>query len=194
MTGAGPEPADDELITLVAARDHRALMALYDRHGRMAFALAYRVLGDAQAAEEAVQDAFLQVWRRAETFDPARGSGGRAWLLTIVRNRAVDGLRRRTGRAREATPLEEVEATAVAATPGPWAEVAATLDRERVRTAVAELPRDQQDAIRLAYFDGLSHGEIADRTGIPLGTVKGRVRLGLRKLATLLAEPGGPAP
>ncbi len=194
MTGAGPEPADDELITRVVARDHRALMALYDRHGRMAFALAYRVLGDAQAAEEVVQDAFLQVWRRAETFDPARGSGARAWLLTIVRNRAVDGLRRRSGRLREATPLEDVEATAASTAPGPWAEVSSGLDRERVRAAVAELPREQQDAIRLAYFDGLSHGEIADRTGIPLGTVKGRVRLGLRKLANLLAEPGGPAP
>ncbi len=194
MTGAGPEPADDELITRVVARDHRALMALYDRHGRMAFALAYRVLGDAQAAEEVVQDAFLQVWRRAKTFDPARGSGARAWLLTIVRNRAVDGLRRRSGRLREATPLEDVEATAASTAPGPWAEVSSGPDRERVRAAVAELPREQQDAIRLAYFDGLSHGEIADRTGIPLGTVKGRVRLGLRKLANLLAEPGGPAP
>ena len=194
MTGPAPEPSDDELIVRVVDRDHAALMALYDRHGRLAFALAYRILGDAQGAEEAVQDAFLQVWRRAETFDRGRGFGGRAWVLAIVRNRAIDGLRRRSGRARETTPLEDVEATTAAETPGPWAEVSAGLERDRVRAAVAELPREQQDAIRLAYFDGLSHGEIADRTGLPLGTVKGRVRLGLRKLAGLLAEPGGPSP
>jgi RNA polymerase sigma-70 factor (ECF subfamily) len=194
VIGPAPEPSDDELIASVVDRDHAALMALYDRHGRLAFALAYRVLGDAQGAEEAVQDAFLQVWRRAETFDRERGFGGRAWLLAIVRNRAIDGIRRRSGRARETTPLEDVEATTPTSAPGPWAEVSAALERDRVRAAVAELPREQQDAIRLAYFDGLSHGEIADRTGLPLGTVKGRVRLGLRKLAGLLAEPGGPSP
>lgn len=194
VTGPAPEPTDEELIARVVDRDHAALMTLYDRHGRLAFALAYRVLGDAQGAEEAVQDAFLQVWRRAETFDRNRGFGGRAWVLAIVRNRAIDGLRRRSGRARESTPLEEVELTAAAQTPGPWAEVAAGLERDRVRAAVAELPPEQQDAIRLAYFDGLSHGEIADRTGLPLGTVKGRVRLGLRKLAGLLADPHGPSP
>jgi len=187
------EPGDDlQLIQAVVRQDPAALMALYDRHGRLAFALAYRVLGDPGAAEEAVQDAFMLVWRRAATFDPSRGSGVRAWLTTIVHHRAIDLLRKRSGRLRDQTPLDEAEAAV--ASPEPWGEVAARLDRDRVRAAVAALPDDQQRAIELAYFDGLSHREIADRTGMPLGTVKGRVRLGLRKLRGLLAEAPGPAP
>ncbi|HEU0115419.1 MAG TPA: sigma-70 family RNA polymerase sigma factor, partial [Thermomicrobiales bacterium] len=100
------EPDDAELLRAVVRRDASALMALYDRYGRLAFGLAYRVLGDAGAAEEAVQDAFMLVWRRAETFDPGRGSGVRAWLLTIVHHRAID-LRRRQGRA---TTLGDIDA------------------------------------------------------------------------------------
>ena len=187
------EPGDDlELIQAVVRQDPAALMALYDRYGRLSFALAYRILGDPGAAEEAVQDAFMLVWRRAATFDPSRGSGVRAWLTTIVHHRAIDLLRKRSGKPRDQTPLDEVEA--VLATPEPWGEVAERLDRDRVRAAVATLPTDQQTAIELAYFDGLSHREIADRTGLPLGTVKGRVRLGLRKLHGLLVEAPGPAP
>lgn len=187
------ERGDDlELIQAVVRQDPAALMSLYDRHGRLAFALAYRILGDAGAAEEAVQDAFMLVWRRATTFDPARGSGVRAWLTTIVHHRAIDLLRKRSGKARDQTPLDEAEAAL--ASPDVWGDVAAGLDRDRVRQAVAALPDDQQRAIELAYFDGLSHREIADRTGMPLGTVKGRVRLGLRKLQGMLAEVPGPSP
>ena len=187
------EPGDDlQLIQAVVRQDPAALMALYDRHGRLAFALAYRILGDPGAAEEAVQDAFMLVWRRAATFDPARGSGVRAWLTTIVHHRAIDLLRKRAGRQRDQTPLDEAEAAL--ASPEPWGEVAERLDRERIRTAVSALPDDQQKAIELAYFDGLSHREIADQTGMPLGTVKGRVRLGLRKLHGLLAEPAPRVP
>lgn len=185
-------PSDFELMALVRARDPAALMALYDRHGRLAFGLAYRVLGDPGAAEEAVQDAFLQVWRRADTFDPDRGSAVRAWLLAIVHHRAIDAYRRKAGRPVEAANLDP--AWSWLAAPDPWGEVAGTLERERVQAAVAALPADQRRAIELAFFQGLTHREIAERTGDPLGTVKGRLRLGLRKLHGLLAEPGGPAP
>jgi RNA polymerase sigma-70 factor (ECF subfamily) len=180
------EADDFQLMQAVQRRDSAALMALYDRHRGVSFALAYRILGDAGAAEEAMQDAFMQVWRRADAYDPARGSGFRAWLLKIVHNRSIDLRRRRTGAAQAAIDLETV-----AYIPGSadvQRDVTARLDREEIRGAVAALPPEQRDAIALAYFDGLTHQEIADRTSAPLGTVKGRLRLGLRKLAESLTE------
>ena len=183
------EPGDDELIAAVVRGDPQALVALYDRHGRLAFALAYRILGDAGTAEEAVQDAFLLVWRRAASFDAARGGGARAWLLTIVRNRAIDARRRRSGQHRQAFGLESVEETP--AGPDVWGEVALGLDRDRVRSAIDALPEEQRRTIDLAYFEGLTHREIAERTGTPLGTVKGRLRLGLQRLHGSLADEGG---
>lgn len=175
----------------IVGRDPAALMALYDRHRGAAFGLAYRVLGDHGAAEEAVQDAFMLVWRRAETFDPARGSGARAWLLTIVHHRSIDLLRARQGRPPAGPPIDEV--VGLLAVPDFAGEVVGRIDGEQVRSAVAALPEDQQRTIELAYFEGLTHREIAERTGMPLGTVKGRMRLGLQKLRGLLVEPGGRA-
>lgn len=184
------ETGDDDLMLGVVRRDPVALLALYDRHGRVAFALAYRVLGDAQTAEEVVQDAFLLVWRHAASFDAALGEV-RGWLLTIVHHRAIDA-RRRRGR-REAVGLDAVEWQL--ATPDVWAEVVRGLDRDEVRAAVAALPAEQRRAIELAYFEGLTHREIAVRTGAPLGTAKGRLRLGLGRLRASLvaarAERGG---
>ena len=185
------EPDDAELLRAAARRDPAALMALYDRYGRLAFGLAYRVLGDAGIAEEAVQDAFMLVWRRADTFDPGRGSGVRAWLLTIVHHKAID-LRRRHARATTMDDIADVAADAALTASDAWSAVGERLERDRVRAAVAALPPEQRRAIELAYFDGLTHREIAERLGAPLGTVKGRMRLGLRKLAESLAE--GPAP
>ncbi len=183
---ADPAQSDDELIAAVARGDHPALLALYDRHGRVAYGLAYRILGDAGAAEEAVQDAFLRIWRRASTFDPSRGMV-RSWLLTIVHHCAIDQLRRRSGSPPVVAGLDEVaERQAV---PDAWSDVSGRLESERVRGAVAALPSDQRRAIELAFFDGLTHREIAERDGLPLGTVKGRLRLGLRRLYGLLAEP-----
>lgn len=190
---ADADPGDDQLIAAVAGGDHPALLALYDRHGRVAYGLAYRILGDAGAAEEAVQDAFVRVWRRAATFDPARG-GARSWLLTIVHHCAIDVLRRRAGAPPVVAGLDEIaERQAV---PDAWSDLSARLERERVRAAVAELPGEQRRAIEMAYFDGLTHREIAERDGLPLGTVKGRLRLGLRRLYGLLAEtePGRERP
>ena len=183
---ADPEQDDDQLIAAVARGDHPALLALYDRHGRVAYGLAYRILGDAGAAEEAVQDAFLRVWRRASTFDPSRGVV-RSWLMTIVHHCAVDLLRRRSGSPPVVAGLDEIaERQAV---PDAWSDVSGLLESERVRGAVATLPADQRRAIERAFFDGLTHREIAERDGLPLGTVKGRMRLGLRRLYGLLAEP-----
>ncbi len=183
------EPGDDELIAAVARRDSSAVVALYDRYGRIAFALAYRILEDAALAEETVQDAFLLVWRRASTFDPTRGGNVRAWLLTVVHNRAIDARRRYIDRHQRPVPLENVEA--VLSVPDVWHEVSARLTREEVRAAVETLPAEQRQAIELAYFEGLTHQEIAQRINAPLGTVKGRLRLGLKKLYTALmdAEP-----
>lgn len=203
------QPTDDDLILGVARRDPAALMNLHDRYARLAFGLAYRILGEAGAAEEVVQDAFMLVWRRATLFDasPGRGQGkARSWLMTIVHNRAIDIYRRRSSRNgdNQTQPIDELENEL--STPDIWGDVAQTLDRERVRAAVAALPAEQRAAIELAYFEGLTHREIAERSGTPLGTVKGRLRLGLQKLYGLLADadtrvgqdhpapPGDPGP
>ena len=179
-------PGDNELITAVAGGDHPALLALYDRHGRVAYGLAYRILGDAGAAEEAVQDAYLRVWRRASTFDASRG-GVRPWLLTIAHHCAIDLLRRRAGAPPVVAGLDEIaERRSV---PDAWSEVSGRIESERVRTAAGTLPGEQRRAIELAFFEGLTHREIAERDGLPLGTVKGRMRLGLKRLSSLLAEP-----
>src|ERR671919_77616 len=121
---ADPEPGDDQLIAAVARGDHPALLALYDRHGRVAYGLAYRVLGEAGSAEEAVQDAFLRVWRRATTFDAARG-GVRPWLLTIVHHCAIDQLRRRGGLPPVIAGLDEIAARHPA--PDAWSDVSSRL-------------------------------------------------------------------
>ena len=174
---------DSDLIQRVGHEDDAALMALYDRHRRQAFGLAFRILGDAATAEEVVQDAFLALWRNANSFDTSRG-GVRTWLLTIVHNRSIDRIR--AARSRPTTTDLEV-ADYAGATTDPWDEVVGQLDGAQVREAVTELPSDQRAAIEMAYFQGFTHHQIAERTGIPLGTIKGRLRLGLRKLATSLA-------
>src|ERR687890_932855 len=183
---ADPDVGDDQLIAAVAQGDHPALLALYDRYGRMAYGLAYRILGEAGAAEEAVQDAYLRVWRRASTFDPSRG-GVRSWLLTIVHHCAIDLLRRRAGAPPVVAGLDEMADRR--SVPDAWSEVSGRFESERVRSAVETLPGEQRRAIEMAFFDGLTHREIAERDGLPLGTVKGRLRLGLKRLSGLLAEP-----
>jgi RNA polymerase sigma-70 factor (ECF subfamily) len=182
------EQGDDALIERVAAGDSAALAALYDRYGRLAYGLAYRVLADASAAEEAVQDAFVQVWRHAATFDPARGAGFRAWLMTIVHRRSIDLVRSRTPQRARETELE-IDSP-LQGEPDPLVQVLDTLDREQIRRAMTTLPDDQRRAIEQAYFEGLTHHEIAERNGLPLGTVKGRLRLGLQKLHGALSATG----
>jgi RNA polymerase sigma-70 factor (ECF subfamily) len=179
---------DGDLILAIARRDAEALMAMYDRYGRLSFALAYRIVGDPSLAEEVVQDAFLQVWNRASTFDTARGSNVRGWLMTIVHNRSIDFRRRDLDRRPAHVPIDDVDD--LLSVPDVWGDVSATLTRESMRAAVDTLPKDQRRAIELAFFDGLTHGEIAERENAPLGTIKGRLRLGLKKLRLVLTATG----
>ena len=177
------DESDSDLIERVGQGEGPALMALYDRYNRQAFGLAFRILSDASTAEEVVQDAFLALWRHAQSFDTNRG-GVRTWLLTIVHNRSIDRIRVAASRARS-VELEVADYAGV--TTDPWDDVDDQLDGGQVRDAVSSLPLDQRTAIELAYFRGLTHQEIAAQTNVPLGTVKGRLRLGLRKLGTTLA-------
>lgn len=180
---ASSGPSDGELLARLRLGDDAALGALYDRYGGQAFALALRILGDRGAAEDIVQEAFLAVWRRCATFDSERGSV-RAWLFSIVRNAAIDRTR---GRHRH--QLGEVAIDDVAyrlAAEDVWDDVARRIDRENVRRALGTLPPEQRETLELAYFGGLTQVEIAARTGEPLGTIKSRARLGLRRLERAL--------
>jgi RNA polymerase sigma-70 factor (ECF subfamily) len=186
------EPADEELLRAVQAGDHAALATLYDRHGRPCFAVAYRVLEDGATAEDAVQEAFLAVWRQAGSFRPERGAV-RTWLLAIVRNAAVDRRRGRHARPLGDVPLADVDSRLTTGEDDTFELVESSLLQERVRGALTALPAEQRQAIELGFFHGLTHQEIAERTGLPLGTVKGRMRLGLRKLRSLLIDLGSAA-
>ena len=153
------------------------LEALYDAYHRQAIGLAYRLLGDMGEAEEVVQEAFLAAWRAGHTYDPARGST-QTWILSMVRNRAIDVLRAR--RRRPVQPLAEgVDPPDTSDVP---AQAASNVDAEAARQALAKLPPEQKQAIELAYYGGLSHTEIASQLAAPVGTVKGRIRLGLDRL------------
>lgn len=187
--------SDDELMQAIARQDSAALVALYDRYGRLAFGLAYRIVNDGPLGEEIVQDAFMQVWRRAATYQAKQGGSARAWLLTIVHHRAIDLVRRAGASRPPDVPLDD--AGELVAGTDVWREVSAHLTQDEVRAAVGALPPEQREAIELAYFQGLSQSEIAERLQMPLGTVKGRMRLGLKKLydalvgSTERAAPGG---
>jgi len=158
----------------------------------MAYGVAIRVLGDPGRAEDAVQDAFMNVWNHAANFDAERGSL-RAWLLTSVRNRCIDYLRGRGGRERKELELVgdlQPEAAYALSPSDPWREVSLSLERAAVRDAMASLPVEQRQVIEMAYFGGYSHNEISDMTRVPLGTVKGRMRLGLEKMGSYLRGRG----
>ena len=178
---------DGDILDAIAQNDPDALVMLYDRYGRIAFGLAYRILGDAATAEEVVQDAFMSVWRRADSFDASRGST-RSWLLSIVHHRAIDQVRGRFGRRQGEIDFDTLEPVLSGADLS--FEVANNLQAEAVREALNTLPENQRRAIDLAYFEGFTQQEIAERTGIPLGTVKSRLRLGLRKLHDTLVATG----
>ncbi len=174
---------DADLLDRIARHDPGGVSVLYDRYGGIAFALAYRLVSDRCGAEDVVQAAFLDVWRRAGTYDATRGTV-RTWLLTIVHHRAIDVLR--AHRARGGATLDIDAVTPFAGDHDTAATVERGLEGERVRAALASLPPDQRQVIHLAYFGGLSQSEIAARIAIPLGTVKGRLRLALRKLHGVL--------
>ncbi len=187
------DETDERLVELAATGDQSALAVLYDRYQAMVYGSALRITGDAGAAQDVVQEAFLGVWRHAGRFSSERASA-RTWLMAIAHHRAVDSIRRR----RPTTELPEADARTPASMvlPDIWPEVAGRLDRDAVLRALATLSATQREAIELAYFGGLTQQEIAVRTDTPLGTVKSRVRLGLLALrAALTADvpPNDPA-
>jgi RNA polymerase sigma-70 factor (ECF subfamily) len=185
--GASDRTRDRELLSRVARGDVEALRTLYDEHAPRAMAIATRILRNPEDAEDIVQETFVELWRRARQFDAGRG-GAVAWVVTIARSRAIDRLRAAgtAGRAiGEAGTAEELMPTAF---PAPHLEVERRRNEARVASALETLPAEQRRAIELAYFEGLSQSEIAEKTGSPLGTVKMRVKLAIAKLAALLRE------
>ena len=186
-------------MVLVERKDPAAFEILYDRHGGAAYSLAHRIVGSPEAAEDVVQESFLSIWRSGAHFDAARGSV-RSWTLGVVRNRSIDSLRRQSGKAPK---LDfDDDATLEAQDSGELTDSEAIRrdTANRVRGALKELPDEQSEVIGLAYFGGFTHSEIAEMLSMPLGTVKGRMRLGLEKVRLLLAEGmgirdciGGPA-
>jgi RNA polymerase sigma-70 factor (ECF subfamily) len=173
---------DAVLLEGLRRNDGDALAALYDRYGRLAYSLAYRITGDASGAEDVVQESFLAFWRQAGRVDPNRGV--RPYLLTIVHHRAIDLIRRRAGRPeRTLEALEAVPSTA----PDPMDFASMTEERDRVRAALQELPDEQRRAVELTYFGGLTIAEMAAQEEIPLGTAKSRLRLALERLRRALA-------
>ena len=179
--------ADEEVMQLVQRGDPRAFELLYDRHGGAAYSLAYRIVGGRTAAEDVTQEALLSIWRSGARYDRARGSV-RAWTLGIVRNRAIDMLRKESGRSPKLAAggdeiLERRAAEELTDTEAVRRETA-----QEVRGAIQELPDDQSRVIELAYYGGFSHSEIAEMLNEPLGTVKGRMRLGMDKIRATLAE------
>jgi RNA polymerase sigma-70 factor, ECF subfamily len=178
--------ADEEVMQLVQKGDPRAFELLYDRHGGASFSLAYRMVGKQAAAEDVVQEAFLSIWRSRLRYDKTRGSV-RTWVLGIVHNRAVDGLRRSTVQDRGRETLDVVEERHEARERTD-VEVARREEARSVRGALNTLPDEQRQTIELAYFGGFTQNEIAKLLEQPLGTVKGRMRLGLEKMRRQLVE------
>jgi RNA polymerase sigma-70 factor (ECF subfamily) len=184
MSRAVPQRTDEELVEAVARADEEALGELYDRFGKVAYGLAYKVLQDAALAEDAVQEAFLQIWRSAGSYRPERAKAS-TWLLTFVHRRAVDLVRREQTR-RTAPVVGEPQGS------DPGADEAAVTRsrREIIQDALRRLPAEQREPIELAYYAGLTQSELAERLGQPLGTIKSRMFTGLQRLRVLLTEAG----
>ncbi|WP_445149247.1 RNA polymerase sigma factor [Baekduia sp. Peel2402] len=178
--------ADEDLMQLVSKGDPRAFELLYDRHSTVAFSLAYRMTGLRAAAEDVVQEAFLSIWRSGARYDHTRGSV-RTWILGVVHHRAIDSLRRNLRHDKRRASDEGIEERFEAPD---RTDVAAARREEaaEVRDALASLPPEQSKVIELAYFGGFSHSEIANMLETPVGTVKGRIRLGLEKLRGQLGD------
>jgi len=174
-----PQVTDSMLISRVRAGDEDALAALHDRYAQIVYSVALRVLGETTQAEDILQEIFLQLWRNPQTFDSSRGSLG-AWLAVITRHRAIDQLRRRR-------PESDIEDVIVAVD----TRIEQTTDRNmtiaKIRAVVDRLPAEQRKPLEMAFFEGLTHSEIATKTGEPLGTVKTRIRSALLTLRKALA-------
>jgi RNA polymerase sigma-70 factor (ECF subfamily) len=176
--------SDEALVALAARGDDGALAELYDRFGHVAYGLALRIVRDPTLAEDAVQDAFLAVWRSAGRFVPERAKAS-TWILTLVHRRAVDIVRREEPRRTE--PLETAPQTNAGLTED---EAWLRLQRTRVQEALRRLPDQQREALELAYYGGFTQSQLADRLGEPLGTIKSRMFAGLARLRELLDDTG----
>jgi len=187
---ASVQDSDAALVAALVRRDPQAMEEVYDRYGRPAYSLARRITGDGQLAEDVVQEVFLMIWSDVGRFDPARGRLS-TWLLTITHHKAVDAVRRERAVRRRSEQSEM--AAGEAGSPSEVGDaVEASLRGQRVRTALAALPAAQREALTLAYFGGYTQREIADRIGTPLGTVKTRMLVGMRRLRDDLADAGEP--
>ncbi|HLB18190.1 MAG TPA: sigma-70 family RNA polymerase sigma factor [Gaiellaceae bacterium] len=177
--------SDEAVVALVARSDQSALAELYDRFGRVAYGVALRVLRDEKLAEDAVQEGFLTAWRNADRFMPERAKAS-TWLLTFVHRRAVDLVRRENRRRVDLVPDRAEQPASGSAEEDAWLR----FERERVQTALKQLPDQQREALELAYYGGFSQSELAERLGQPVGTIKSRMFTGLARLRELLADPG----
>ncbi len=173
------QPSDMNLLKRIQTGDEDALLALHKRYANLVYSVAYRILGDNMAAEEVTQDTFVRVWNKSLSFDPQKGRFV-TWLLTVTRRIAIDALRSRQRREPKTGMLFMDE------DPNLWENVLSTDGggdmRRMLKSALNQLPTEQRDLIEMVYFYGLSHSDIADMSGIPLGTVKTRIRLGMQKL------------
>jgi RNA polymerase sigma-70 factor, ECF subfamily len=167
------------LVTAIRSGDQSAMASLYDRYSSIVYSVALRVLQDTGAAEDVLQEIFMQLWRSPGAFDASRGNMA-AWLAVIARNRAIDALRRRR-------PQDDIETVVVSVEPDLASEAERSRAMEKVRGALEAMPSPQRSALEMAYFEGLTHAEIAAKTGEPLGTVKTRIRTGLIALRKVLA-------
>ena len=181
-SGRTTDEEDARLLERLRRNEGDALAAMYDAYGRIAYGLAYRVLGQAGDAEDIVQESFLSLWRQAGRLDAKRGSV-RSLLLTIVHRRSIDVLRRRSGRIERA--LDDAQPVA-SATPDPVEFATQAEERERIQGALQRLPAEQRSAIELTYFRGLTIAEMAEQEQIPLGTAKSRLRLALERMRKTL--------
>jgi len=175
-TGAGD---DMRLVARIRAGDQLALSELYDRYSSVVYGVALRILQDTGAAEDLLQDIFLQLWRKPDAFDSSRGSLG-GWLAVIARHRSIDRLRQRK-------PESDIEDCVIASGTDLRDETERSLVIEKVRGVMGEMSPDQRQAMEMAYFEGLTHTEIAEKTGQPLGTIKTRIRAGLQMLRARFA-------
>jgi RNA polymerase sigma-70 factor (ECF subfamily) len=175
------EASQAQLLRRIAGQDRQALAEFYDLTAGTLFSTAIRILGDAHEAEEVIQDAFLQIWGKAATFDAALGAPF-YWALSITRNRAIDRLRARQRRVRLADELHEATAAESPPFAPPFPSALSEEEIAAVRAAVSGLPGEQRQAIEMAFFGGLTHVEIAEALGEPLGTIKARIRRGMLKL------------
>ena len=178
---------DPALVALVVDGDGSALEALYGRYGRASYALARRILGDETLAQDVVQEVFLTVWRDAARYDASRG-GFSTWLLTMTHHKAVDSVRKEENLRKRRAPADALD-LAESGDPGVDEEAWASVRRDHVRRALADLPDPQREALGLAYFGGYTQREIAILTGTPLGTVKTRMLAGMKRLRGVLAVP-----